>query len=69
MNLISYLKGKKTYIVAGIMVILTGLKALNYIDEQTYQTVLAVLGGLGLGFLRAGIKNSVRGTDEVPSAA
>jgi hypothetical protein len=59
----NFLKGYKTYIVAALAVILAGLKALGYIDDTSYQTILAILGGLGLGFLRAGVKNSVRGTD------
>jgi copper homeostasis protein CutC len=50
------LKGYRTYLAAGVMVVLAGLKALGYIDEQTYQTLLAVAGAMGLTFLRMAVK-------------
>lgn len=60
----NFLKGYKTYIIAILMIILSGVKAQGYIDDQTYQIILTLLSGLGLAALRAGVKNSVRGTDE-----
>jgi len=38
------LHGYKTYIVAVLLAILAALKALGYIDEATYQALIALLG-------------------------
>lgn len=57
MKLINYLKGKKTFIAAAVMVILSGLKASGYIDESTYQLCMGIAGALGLTFLRMGMNN------------
>lgn len=40
------------------MFIAGGLRAMNYIDENTYQMVMAALVPGGLIALRLGIKNS-----------
>ena len=50
-----FFDGKKTYIAAALFIVLAGLKALGYVDESTYQTLLAVAGGLGLYGLRKAI--------------
>jgi len=50
------LKGYKTYIIAGVAVIVNGLIAMGYIDESIRATINSILGFLGLGTLRAGIK-------------
>lgn len=43
-DMITKLQGFKTYIVAALMGALTVLKALGYIDDATYQTLMALLG-------------------------
>lgn len=50
------LSGKKTYLAAAIMVVLAGLKSQGFIDENTYQVVLSVVGALGLAALRNAVK-------------
>jgi len=52
------LKGKKTYIVAILMAALSAVRALGLIDEGTYQAILALLSGLGLATLRAGVEST-----------
>lgn len=54
------LKGNKTYIVAILIAVATGVKYLGYIDESMYQTLVAILGATGLGTLRS----SVAGVDK-----
>jgi hypothetical protein len=55
MTVINWLKGKKTFIVAILLVVyalagvVTGQLTLN-------NAILVVLNGLGLGFLRASVK-------------
>ena len=49
----TFLKGKKTYIVAGVTFVLGGLTALGYVIPVW---VYPLLGSLGLGTLRAGVK-------------
>jgi len=41
------LKGYKTYIIAALISVLAGLHAMGYIDEATYQTLLALLAAGG----------------------
>jgi len=41
------LEGYKTYIIAAIVAVLAGLHAMGYIDEATYQTLLALLAAGG----------------------
>jgi uncharacterized membrane protein len=47
-----FLKGKKTYIIALLIGLLSAAKALGYVDEGTFQTVMALLTGGGLAALR-----------------
>ena len=54
-NLFEWLKGKKTFLVAALMVILSGLLAQGYIDEATYKLIMGILTGLGLVTLRLGM--------------
>lgn len=51
-----FLRGKRTYIVAGVLI---GTAILSLIDGETsiMQTVETILVGLGLGTLRAGVAN------------
>ena len=56
-SLVSWFAGKKTFFAAGIMVILSGLKAQGYLDEGTFQLLLGVAASLGLAALRLGINS------------
>lgn len=49
------LQGYKTYIIAALVATLAALHALGYIDEATYQTLLALLGAGGLSTVAAKI--------------
>jgi hypothetical protein len=49
------LQGYKTYIIAAIVAVLAGLHAMGYIDEATYQTLLALLSAGGLSTVAAKI--------------
>jgi hypothetical protein len=62
-NLINFLKGKKSYLLglAGIAYAITGYYT-GHLDKTG--TVDAIWASLSVMALRAGIKNSVRGTDE-----
>ena len=51
-----FLQGRKTYIVMAVGIIAHGLVAMGIIDASLIGTINAVLGFLGLGALRAGIK-------------
>jgi hypothetical protein len=54
-DIIKYLEGKKTYIVAAIVFVLGGLQAIGYpVPEYVYP----LLGALGLGTLRAGVSKT-----------
>tara|TARA_R100000306_G_C4308548_1_gene108933 strand:+ start:257 stop:478 length:222 start_codon:yes stop_codon:yes gene_type:complete len=52
------LKGKKTYIIAGIAGIATIAYALGYIELTMLVKIDAILAPFGLAFLRAGINNT-----------
>ena len=56
--MLSALSGRKTYIIAALLVIASGLYAQGYINEQTYRMVEGILLGGGLAFLRAGVAKS-----------
>ena len=51
------LQGKKTYIVAVIGVLVNGLFAMGYIDEESIKVIDGILVFIGLGTVRAGIKS------------
>lgn len=53
-----WLKGKKTYITAIVGIILNGLIAMGYISSDLIVPINSVLGFLGLGTLRAGVKKT-----------
>ncbi len=50
------MRGYRTYVVGFLLVVLAGLRALNYITEEVYQVFLGLLGGAGLYTLRSAIK-------------
>jgi|PlaIllAssembly_1097288.scaffolds.fasta_scaffold00292_6 uncharacterized membrane protein len=49
------LQGYKTYIIAAITALVTVAHSLGYIDDATYQTILALLASLGGATLAAKI--------------
>lgn len=59
-DIMGFLKGKKTYLIAMAIGALTALKALGFIDEATYQTILGLLGAGGLMTLRAGVTTETK---------
>lgn len=50
-----YLKGKKTYIVAIVGIIVNGAYAMGYVSEEWVKAIDGALLFLGLGTIRAGI--------------
>jgi hypothetical protein len=57
--MIQFIRGKKTYIVAAIMVLATGLKAFGVIDQPAYEAAMGVMAAFGFGALRAGVEKAV----------
>jgi hypothetical protein len=55
-KLISFLEGKKTYIVAALIGITVALNQLGYIDDSASKTILELLTGTGLAALRLAVK-------------
>jgi len=49
------MKGKKTYIVAGVAGVLTAAHMLGYIDTEAYTAYMGLLGAGGLATLRMGV--------------
>ena len=56
-TLLTFGEGKRTYFVAFVMVVLSGLKTQGYLDETTYDLVFNTLLGFGLVTLRMGVKS------------
>ncbi len=56
-KILEFLKGKKSYIIAGAMSLATFLNLINVIDIAALAKIEAFLLPLGLAALRAGIKN------------
>jgi hypothetical protein len=56
--MVQFIRGKKTYLVAGIMVLVTGLKAFGIIDSSVYEGFMGILAALGFGSLRAGVEKA-----------
>jgi hypothetical protein len=50
--------GYKTYLVAAVGVIMTGLLGLGYINQTQYDVIMGILASLGLAALRAGVTKS-----------
>ena len=56
-----WLKGKKTYIVAGLLIaiaVINGLAEGTWDWASLWPNIQVILGGLGLGALRAGVAKS-----------
>ena len=62
MVLIEWLRGKKTYLLALAAGVLTALRALELIDDRTYETLLGLVGAGGLAALRAGVSKTGGGS-------
>jgi len=54
-KILSYLQGKKTYIIIVIAIVFNTLVQLGYVDASYVEYVNIVLAALGLGALRAGV--------------
>ena len=48
-------KGKKTYIISVLLVVVTSAKTLGFIDENLYMALIALLNAGGLASLRSSI--------------
>ena len=47
------LQGKKTYLAALALALVTFIRAIGWIDQNLYEIALGLLGAFGLGSLRA----------------
>lgn len=54
----TFLKGKKTYILAILLGLATVAQALGWIDAHTFSVVAGLLGAGGAATLRSAIDNS-----------
>jgi len=54
LNIIEYLRGKKTYIFAALGAIVVFAKLIGWIDDVTMNVLLGLLGFGGLAALKAG---------------
>lgn len=55
------MKGYKTYLISALMVVLSGLRAQDYITDALYTALQGMLLGGGLAALRAGISKAGNG--------
>ena len=53
--MLDFLKGRKTYLVMAIGIIVNGAIVMGYLDVQYIGIINSILGFLGLGAIRAGI--------------
>lgn len=54
-KIIEFLKGKKTYIIVIVGVLVNGVYAMGYISAEMLPIVNTILGFLGLAAVRAGV--------------
>jgi hypothetical protein len=52
------LPGKKTYITAAVMALVTFARAMGWLDDQAYAALEGLLAALGLATLRAGVSKA-----------
>jgi hypothetical protein len=52
-------KGKKTYIAAGLVGAAAIGHFLGFIDQHTYEVIMGLLGGAGLAALRSAVESAV----------
>lgn len=57
--MIKFISGKKTYLVAAVMAVVSGLKIFGVIEPVTYESIMGILAALGFGALRAGVEKVV----------
>ena len=58
--MLSFLKGKKTYIVAVLVGVATAAQAAGMITPEQLQIIIGLLTAGGLAALRAGVSNVAR---------
>lgn len=54
-SILSWLKGKKSYLIAAILAILNFAVAMGWISPENLTAINTVLGALGLAALRAAV--------------
>ena len=54
-QLVTFLAGKKTYGLVAVAVVLTGLKALGYISDGTYNLLMTLTGAGTVATFRAAV--------------
>jgi hypothetical protein len=65
--MIEFIRGKRTYIVAGVMAVVSGLKFAGVIEPVTYEGIMGILAALGFGALRAGVEKATADIQEACS--
>ena len=55
-RVVDFLKGKKSYIIAGLIGLVTALQFLGVIDNTMAVTLFGLLGGGSVATLRAGMR-------------
>ena len=55
MDWLKFLEGKRTYVVAILMLVANGLFAFGVVDAETIHKIDLLLAPIGLAFLRAGV--------------
>jgi len=58
--MIQFLKGKKTYLVAGLGALVTFAYYMGWISQEIYMALLGVLGFSGMATMRSAISNTER---------
>lgn len=54
----NFLIGKKTYLIAGALALVTFARVMGWLDDAAYQMICGLLGAGGLAALRAGVTKS-----------
>lgn len=49
-------QGKKTYITAAVMALVTFARGMGWIDTQQYELIMGLLAALGISALRSGVE-------------
>jgi hypothetical protein len=57
MKYLELLRGRKTYILSGIGLLVLGANMLGFVDQESTVAILSLLGVGGLATLRAAISN------------
>lgn len=52
---VKMLEGKRTYLTALVLALVTFARALGWLEQQQYEIILGLLGSMGLAALRAGM--------------